>query len=145
MMSGTCAGRRRDRWRVLAGMALTAVVGTTLHGADPPESTRRQEAFRARVVAAERISRLGQGAPAKRGFSPDQVTGPPDVRQAGDNSQAWASQTPDGQKEWLLCEYAEPLLARAVVVYETFNPGALFQVSAFNADGDEIVAWEGND
>src|SRR5262249_1509989 len=71
--------------------------------------------------------------------------GPPDVRQAGDNSQAWASQTPDGQKEWLICEYGEPLEVRAVIVYETFNPGALVQVSAFNAEGDEIVAWEGND
>jgi hypothetical protein len=126
-------------------MALAAVAGTTILGADPPESTRRQQAFRSRVVAAERLSRSGQAAPAKRGFSPAQVTGPPDVRQAGDNSQAWASQTPDGQKEWLLCEYAEALEARAIIVYETFNPGALVQVSAFNADGDEIVAWEGND
>jgi hypothetical protein len=121
------------------------LLAASLSGADPPETARRAELIRRRVVAAERIRLSGQGVPGIRGFSPDQVTGPPDVRQAGDNSQAWASQTPDGQKEWLLCEYAEPVEVRAVIVYETYNPGALVQVSAFNSEGDEIVAWEGND
>jgi hypothetical protein len=82
---------------------------------------------------------------AKRGFSPEQATGRPDVRQAGDNGSAWASQTPDGQREWLLCEFAGPIQARAIIVYETFNPGALVRVTAFNAAGDEVIAWEGDD
>ena len=144
MTNSTVAGQRCDGSRVLAALALAAMVATTVCGADPAESARQAE-FRSRIVAAERIARTGPSAPAKRGFSPAQVTGPPDVRQAGDNSQAWASQTPDGQKEWLICEYAEPLEVRAVVVYETYNPGALVQISAFNADGDEVVAWEGTD
>ncbi|MBC7816496.1 MAG: hypothetical protein IAG10_06385 [Planctomycetaceae bacterium] len=82
---------------------------------------------------------------SKASYSPAQVEGPPDIRQPGDNGLAWASQSQDEQREWLLCEYAVPMQIRAVMVYETYNPGALTRVTAFNAEGDEVVAWEGED
>lgn len=31
------------------------------------------------------------------------------------------------------------------MVYATYNPGALTKITAFNAEGDEVVAWEGED
>src|SRR5262249_44708719 len=54
----------------------------------------------------------------KRPYGPEQVTGPPDTPNAGDHATAWASRTPDGQDEWLLLEYAEPVVPAAVLVHE---------------------------
>jgi hypothetical protein len=147
-------GRWFGDWKVLAGVAVaglltgTLLTGTLLKGGDLPSRAEEEQAVQARRVVVQQrrlLSLDGAAGQAKRGFSPEQALGPPDVRQAGDNPQAWASQTPDGQKEWLVCEYAEPIDARAVIVYESYNPGALFRVSAFSPDGDEVVAWEGAD
>ena len=81
----------------------------------------------------------------KRSWGPEQATGEPDVFEAGDSAAAWTSATEDGQPEWLALEYDETVRIVAVKVYETFNPGALTQVSVFDAEGKEIVAWTGKD
>lgn len=78
-------------------------------------------------------------------WSVDQLTGPPDVAAPGDNVRAWASTTQDGQEEWLLLEYERAVKATAVVVHETYCPGAVFKVAVFDANGREVVAWQGND
>ncbi|MEO1525015.1 MAG: hypothetical protein AAFX06_06240 [Planctomycetota bacterium] len=74
-----------------------------------------------------------------------QVIGPPDTTGFGDIRTAWASGTPDSQNEWLTLEYGKPIRPKTVLVYETYNPGALTQVSVFDPDGKEVVAWRGND
>src|SRR5207248_9198215 len=81
----------------------------------------------------------------KRGWGPEQATGPPDTKDAGDFQTAWASRTPDEQDEWLLLEYAEPVPPREVRVHETFNPGAVERVTAFKLDGTEVEVWKGKD
>lgn len=81
----------------------------------------------------------------KRPWGPEQATGPPDTPQAGDVQTAWASRTPDDQDEWLLLEYAAPIVPEAVLVYETFNPGALYRVTVFGLDGEEVEVWKGKD
>jgi hypothetical protein len=81
----------------------------------------------------------------KRGWGPEQATGEPDTNMAGDIVTAWASQTPDGDDEWLTLEYAEPIQPTAVLVYETYNPGALVRVTAFRLDGEEVELWKGQD
>jgi hypothetical protein len=81
----------------------------------------------------------------KRGWGPEQATGEPDTNMAGDIVTAWASQTPDGDDEWLTLEYAEPIVPTAVLVYETYNPGALVRVTAFRLDGEEVEIWKGQD
>jgi hypothetical protein len=82
----------------------------------------------------------------KRPWGPEQVTGAPDTwPNAGDVNTAWASLTPDGQDEWLLLEYAAPVLPNAVLVYETFNPGAVDRVTVFKLDGAEVEVWKGQD
>jgi hypothetical protein len=80
-----------------------------------------------------------------RAWGPEQATGPPNTFQAGDIQTAWASRTPDDQDEWLLLEYAAPVVPEAVLVYETFNPGALVKVSVFKLDGEEVEVWRGKD
>jgi hypothetical protein len=81
----------------------------------------------------------------KRQWGPEQATGEPDTNMAGDIITAWASQTPDEQDEWLSLEYAEPMIPTAVLVYETYNPGALYRVTAFRLDGEEVELWKGTD
>ncbi len=88
---------------------------------------------------------LAAAPKVKRAWGPEQATGPPDTHQAGDIQTAWASLTPDGQDEWLLLEYAEPVAAEAVLVYETYNPGALNRVTVFRLDGEEVEVWKGTD
>jgi beta-lactamase regulating signal transducer with metallopeptidase domain len=81
----------------------------------------------------------------KRAWGPEQAVGAPDTPGAGDIQTAWASLTQDGQKEWLICEYAEPVLATAIVVHETYNPGSLEKVSVFDEEGQEQEVWTGTD
>src|SRR5689334_10692647 len=81
----------------------------------------------------------------KRSWGPEQATGEPDTPGAGDITTAWASETPDGQAEWLICEFEKPVQAIFLRVHETYNPGALVKVTAFGADGKELTAWEGQD
>src|SRR5262249_42186186 len=81
----------------------------------------------------------------KRDWGPEQATGEPDTPEAGDIVTAWASLTPDAQDEWLMLEYAEPVIPRAVMIYETFNPGAVNKVTAFKLDGTEVEVWQGKD
>jgi hypothetical protein len=82
---------------------------------------------------------------AKRAWGPEQATGPPDTDEAGDIQTAWASLTPDNQDEWLICEYAEPVVPNSVLIYETYNPGAVNKVSVFKLDGTEVEVWKGMD
>jgi hypothetical protein len=81
----------------------------------------------------------------KRSWGPEQAIGEPDTPGAGDITTAWASETPDGQAEWLICEYEKPVHAIFLRVHETYNPGAVVKVTAFGPDGKEVTAWEGED
>jgi hypothetical protein len=81
----------------------------------------------------------------KRSWGPEQVIGEPDTPGSGDITTAWASETPDDQPEWLICEFEKPVQAIFLRVHETYNPGALVKVTAFGPDGKEVTAWEGED
>jgi hypothetical protein len=94
---------------------------------------------------AQPRARAMNGRSSKRAYGPEQATGAPDTPEAGDFPTAWASLTPDGQDEWLELEYAQEVKPTAVLVYETFNPGALYKVSVFKADGTEVEFWKGKD
>jgi hypothetical protein len=74
-----------------------------------------------------------------------QVIGPPNTKGPGDIVTAWASDTQDGQEEWLVLEYESPIVAAAVVVHETYNPGAVVKVTTVSRWGNETVLWEGTD
>lgn len=81
-----------------------------------------------------------------RPWGPEQATGAPDTwPQSGDLQTAWASQTPDGQPEWLELNYSTPVRPTAVLVYETYNPGAVSRVTGFDAKGNEVELWSGDD
>jgi hypothetical protein len=81
----------------------------------------------------------------QRAWGPEQATGEPDTEGAGDLTTAWASRTPDGQDEWLLLEYDRAIVPVAVIVCETFNPGALSRITMFRPDTEEVEVWKGSD
>src|SRR5262249_62101968 len=39
----------------------------------------------------------------------------------------------------------EPVVPQAVLVYATFNPGAVSRVTVFRLDGTEVEVWKGRD
>jgi len=81
-----------------------------------------------------------------RGWGPEQATGAPNTwPNAGDLGTAWASQTPDGQREWLELTYDAPIRPAAVLIYETYNPGAVDRITGYDAAGKEIELWSGAD
>ena len=83
---------------------------------------------------------------APRAWGPEQAVGAPDTwPKSGDIGTAWASKTPDGQEEWLQLTYAAPVHPTAVLVYETYNPGALSRITCVAEDGKETDLWTGSD
>lgn len=83
--------------------------------------------------------------PGTRPWGPEQAAGPPDTPDSGDLITAWASRTPDGQVEWLECEYVVPIAVQQVIVVETFNPGAVTSILAVDPQGKETLLWAGRD
>ena len=82
---------------------------------------------------------------SKRGWGPEQATGEPDTPAAGDIRTAWAAFDPDSNEEWLQLTYPQAVVARAVEVHETFNPGAVHRVCAVLDNGGELELWKGKD
>jgi hypothetical protein len=78
-------------------------------------------------------------------WSPQQAAGQPDTVSMGDQVTAWASKGVDTGMEWLILDYANAVIPKAVHVYENYCPGALFKVTLFDENGDEHVAWQGAD
>lgn len=74
-----------------------------------------------------------------------QILGEPDTPGSGDIQTAWASATPDGQREWLILEFAQVVTPTAVEIHETYNPGAVDRVSMWNPQGQEVTVWTGVD
>jgi hypothetical protein len=79
-------------------------------------------------------------------WAPADATGEPNTLAdaGGDYSTAWASLTEDDQDEWLQLTYKNSVTPTAILVYETFNPGALIKVTAFDGDREKTL-WEGKD
>jgi hypothetical protein len=89
--------------------------------------------------------RLHQLQNPERAWDVSQATGPPNTKGAGDIPTAWASASQDGQAEWLMLEYDSPVATKAIVIHETFNPGAVTKVTSVSRWGTEKVLWEGTD
>jgi hypothetical protein len=73
-------------------------------------------------------------AAAKRPYSAEQLIGPPDAAMGSSSQSAWCPLTADGREEWLELDYAQPVHAVAVLVYENASAGAVTQVQVQSAD-----------
>lgn len=75
----------------------------------------------------------------------EQILGAPDTKSFGDRRTAWASETPDGQQEWIVAHFENEVTPKELQIYETYNPGAVTKVSLFTSLGNEVVVWQGSD
>jgi hypothetical protein len=121
--------------RGLLGMMLFAAVGLLWW------QDRQRLVGRLNALERQTVRQTDSGL----AWSTQQVLGPPDTPGAGDIPTAWASQSPDGQVEWLMVSFARAVQPTSVVIHETYNPGAVCRVSVFSPDGQEVVAWTGQD
>lgn len=101
-----------------------------------PEEPEATVDFTNRVQATD----IFVAAPA---WSVTQATGAPNTFVYGDQNTAWASKTPNGQGEWLILTYETPVDVNAVMIHETYNPGAVARVDAILPDNEVIVLWSG--
>ncbi len=108
-------------------------------------SATASSTFASRMVFPDPAEFPFSPPPIENFWGPEEATGEPNTHPPGDIPTAWASQTPDGQAEWLLLEYAKPVKAVAVHVYETYNPGALTRVCVFDDKGNEVEVFKGKD
>ena len=79
-----------------------------------------------------------------RGWGPEQATGEPNTTFLGDQVTAWASLTPDANDEWLELTYNDAVTPTAIVIHETYNPGALVKITSVSGTR-ETVLWQGED
>jgi hypothetical protein len=79
----------------------------------------------------------------KNGWSAMQAAGTPNTKTCGDQPTAWASRNSNG-KDWLLLQYDRPVIPTRIVVYQTFNPGAVSQVEAIGDDGKYYTVYKGS-
>ena len=88
---------------------------------------------------------LPQSNPQAPSWSESQATGPPDTEGLGDFPSAWASKRPDGGEEWLEIGFADAVAPSAIVIVETFNPGAVTRVEGRVGNGAWRRIWSGRD
>jgi lipopolysaccharide export system protein LptC len=75
-------------------------------------------------------------------WSAQQTTGAPDTRTCGDNPTAWASASSSGT-DWLLLTYDKAVIPTRIVIFETFNPGAVALVELIDKDGNPHNVYTG--
>ena len=116
---------------------------------DPVSGVERQfSADEAKALTQQIQTALAASAtrlPNGPSWSPGQAAGPPNTNSHGDYSTAWASQSPDGGKEWLKVKYAHPVDVGEINIHESYNPGAISKVSVILPDGSPKVIWEGTE
>ena len=62
----------------------------------------------------------------------------------GDNGKAWASETADGKREYLHLGFDNNSRIKAVIIYETFNSGAVDTIYAKNPNtGEWVILYQG--
>ncbi len=156
-----------------AGIALLGVV-IGLRAQGPTTTTVRVEAPAAPSLGGVRVEYIpAVGLPANQGAGPvaatpaspmwashaiaassqysdtnwsmRQALGAPDTYpRHGDLNTAWASRAPDAEGEFLEVGFDRPVRIRAVIVAETFNPGAITAITAGLASGSrQVLVREG--
>lgn len=98
--------------------------------------------YRDHTRLAQQLHQLRNPNP---GWGVNQVVGPPDTAGFRDMRTAWASATQDGQMEWLQLEYGEAVIPTAIIIHESYNPGAVVKVTHVPKWDAEQVLWQGTD
>lgn len=123
--------------------ALMVAVAFSSLMAEPIRSQKQLDS----LIISKELSANPKSAYKTGGFdnwSPAQATGVPNTKSAGDQVTAWASRTQDEQKEWLELTYEKPVSATTIMIYETYNPGAISKVEFWRSDNKGSGFWIGD-
>ncbi len=81
---------------------------------------------------------------AETSYTPLEATGAPNISAPSDNPLSWASAEADAGEETLELTYQHMVTPTGVRIFESYNPGAVTKVEAYDADSDEwSLLWEG--
>ncbi len=72
-----------------------------------------------------------------------QGAGAPNTAQCGDNNTAWASSASSGT-DWLRLTYAQAVIPTRIVIFESFNPGAVTLVEVLDQQGNSTIVYRGS-
>jgi hypothetical protein len=78
-------------------------------------------------------------------YTPNMVTGMPNVERYSDNGNAWASETADKGIEWLEVKFAKPVNATGLRVRQNNAPGAIIKIELIDEGGAKHPLWAGID
>jgi hypothetical protein len=81
----------------------------------------------------------------KDSWTPNQMTGKPDVENYGDDGKAWTSKEADKGLEWVQLTFPKAVYASEVRIRQTYNPGAIIKVELIDEKGKNHTVWEGVD
>ncbi len=73
-------------------------------------------------------------------WSAMQATGAPNTSDCGDLSSAWASRS-SSATDWLLLSYDQAVIPGRIVIFETFNPGAVTRVEVLDEAGNPLTVY----
>jgi DNA-directed RNA polymerase subunit RPC12/RpoP len=77
-------------------------------------------------------------------WAASRATGSPDFYPShGDSSKAWAPRGSNSGEEWLTVHFSKPIVARSVIIVETFHPGSLARIDDVSGP-KAAVLWEGS-
>ena len=87
----------------------------------------------------------GENKDPKAQWSPNQMTGKPDVEHYADDGRAWTEQEADKGIEWVKLTFPKAVNATEIRVRQNYNPGAIIKVDLIDDAGKSHTVWEGND
>lgn len=79
---------------------------------------------------------------AYEGYEAEGATGPPDVTECRDSTDAWASETPDGL-DTLEVKFEKPVFASQVNIYQNHQPGFITQVDLLDEEKKYTTVYTG--
>jgi hypothetical protein len=79
------------------------------------------------------------------GWSPNKMTGKPDVDNYGDNGDAWAPKQSDKGIEWVKLTFPKAVNATDIKIRQSYGPGAIIKVELIDDRGKSHAIWEGVD
>jgi hypothetical protein len=87
------------------------------------------------AIAASATSQYGDDA-----WSATQAVGPANTFACGDQTTAWASGS-SNEIATLTLDFASPVIPNAIIIYETYSPGAVVRVEVFDLNGNPTTVY----
>ena len=78
-------------------------------------------------------------------WSITQILGAPNTPIPGDQSTAWTTRGQTNGTEWVIVEFPISVSVKHLLVYETYNPGAVSKICSVDFRGRETQIWVGTD